>query len=199
MLSKHPMVEQCAVVLHERTEQDKRLVAYMTLVNGKIAEPSEIRDFLRKELTDYMIPASFQVIDRMPLTDNGKIARDKLPAPVFDSSKKTAARLHPEQETEMKVMLLWQELLGMSDIGIDDNFFDVGGNSLLAIKATSLINQQFNAGLSVAQFFQYPTIAALGAHLDNRGKDNGSERTKERAQLRLDALKRRKQMSRLRG
>jgi acyl-CoA synthetase (AMP-forming)/AMP-acid ligase II len=192
VLSMHAAVRECAVVLHERSRGDQRLVAYVTLEDGESLDPSGIRDFLRSELPDYMLPAAFQEVEHMPLTDNGKIARDKLPAPALDGEKRKSQRDIPKRATEKKILEVWQTLLGTGEIGIHDNFFDVGGHSLLAIEATALLNEDLDAGLSVAQFFQFPSIAAMSAHLDGGGVTDETRSAADRMARRKEALARRK-------
>lgn len=191
VMSKHPAIKQAAVILHNLSETDKRIVAYFTLKADQTATTNELREFLSSDLPDYMLPATYQLIDTMPLTDNGKINRKTLPEPVFEGRTIGLEYAPPDTETEKQLCRLWQEILHFDKIGINDNFFEIGGSSLLAVECTSRIESRLNTKLSVTHFFQYPTIAALAGHLD-RGETKISEQTITRAQRQRQALARRK-------
>ena len=164
-LSKHPAVEQVALRLYEKSPQNKRLVAYFTAKPDQHIDINELRGFLKKQLPDYMLPSVFNQLDRMPLTDNGKIDRKSLPQPILQTGEAEACIVLPRTEMEKVLHRLWQSLLEVEMIGIHDNFFEIGGNSLLAVEASILIANHLKKKIPVADLFQYTTIATLAEHL----------------------------------
>ncbi|MCU0289853.1 MAG: amino acid adenylation domain-containing protein, partial [Acidobacteria bacterium] len=153
-LVKFPGVKQ-AVVLDFGKEQDKYLCAYV--VSDKEYEPVVLREYLAKELPDYMIPSYFVLLDKIPLTANGKIDRRPLPLP---KPNLVAHYTAPGNEIEKKLAVLWAEILGIdsSIIGIDDNFFQLGGHSLKAMQLTAQIHRAFNVKISLVELFKNSTI-----------------------------------------
>jgi natural product biosynthesis luciferase-like monooxygenase protein len=169
-LGRHSLVRQCVVVAREDMPGDKRLVAYI-VPERKAPDHAALREFLKERLPDAMIPASFVVMDSFPLTPNKKIDRNALPAPSLD--RVAVADFGPPRTKDEKVLAaVWERVLGVEKVGIRDNFFDLGGDSLLAVHALS---QTRKAGLQFAlgDLFQYPTIEALVARTRKTGVRNG--------------------------
>ena len=131
-----------------------------------------IREYLKKKLPDYMLPSFFVFMDSLPLTPNGKIDRKKLPEPSIPIS--TDIESMPQNETEKLIADIWQEVLDIEKVGIHDNFFDVGGHSLLIVKVhqrlKDIFKHELSHELSIAEMFQYPTIHALAQHIDPKQK-----------------------------
>ncbi|SDO58233.1 amino acid adenylation domain-containing protein [Pseudomonas congelans] len=161
-LAKHPAVHEAVVTAREDVPGDKRLVAYYSVQPAQ-AEPGidSLRGWLQEQLPAYMIPVAYVRLDAMPLTPNGKLDRKALPAPESDSLISRGYEA-PTGETETKIAALWQDLLGIEQVGRHDNFFELGGHSLLAV---SLIGHMRQLGLSVdvRALFGQPTLAALAA------------------------------------
>ncbi|MEE4150887.1 amino acid adenylation domain-containing protein [Pseudomonas viridiflava] len=161
-LAKHPAVHEAVVTAREDVPGDKRLVAYYT-VRTAHTEPDidSLRDWLQEQLPAYMIPAAYVRLDAMPLTPNGKLDRKALPAPESGSLISRGYEA-PNGETETQIAVIWQDLLGVEQVGRHDNFFELGGHSLLAV---SLIGHMRQLGLSadVRALFGQPTLAALAA------------------------------------
>ncbi len=134
-----------------------------TQIAGKL-EPS-LRNYLKEHLPDYMVPAAFVVLEEMPLTPNGKINRRALPAPDVRRRDLDVELVVPESEIEQAIATAWKEVLQLEDVGIYDNFFDLGGNSLLLTQVHRKLVEQFGADLSIITLFQCPTISALAEHL----------------------------------
>ncbi|HEX8150716.1 MAG TPA: amino acid adenylation domain-containing protein [Pyrinomonadaceae bacterium] len=169
-LRRHPAVRESAVALHgDRGE--KRLVGYVVLrddgghMRPGAAATELLRAYLRDELPDYMIPAHLKVLPRMPLTHNGKIDRHALPAPerevYADDGEGANAALSP---VERQLAAIWAELLNLSHIDVDDNFFSLGGDSILAMQV-AFKARQTGLELHPLQLFRYPTVARLAAVL----------------------------------
>ncbi len=158
-------VAQCAVAVYERNEHDKRLVAYVTTTGGDL-DSRAAKEALRKRLPDYMIPSVFEQLDAMPTTANGKIDRNRLPAPQLQHNTPPQHRSAPAGKTARNILAIWESLLATDNIDVDDNFFDVGGTSLLAIKVSAALKESLGRDVSVVTIFQYPTIAKLAEHLD---------------------------------
>ena len=161
-LGEHPAVQEAIVLAREDTPTHKRLVAYVTLHPHKTLTISELHNFLRNRLPDYMLPAVLVQLDMMPLNANGKVDRHALPAPEIGRPKLAQAFAAPRTPVEKRLVRIWREVLGIGQVGIHDNFFELGGDSILSIQIVAKANQ---AGLRLTprQFFQYQTIAKLAA------------------------------------
>ncbi|WP_141250341.1 non-ribosomal peptide synthetase, partial [Pseudomonas congelans] len=161
-LAKHPAVHEAVVTAREDVPGDKRLVAYYTLSAGHApADIDGLRGWLQEQLPAYMIPVAYVLLDALPLTPNGKLDRKALPAPEIDALVSRGYEA-PQGETEAQIAAIWQDLLGVAQVGRHDNFFELGGHSLLAV---SLIGRMRQSGLSsdVRVLFGQPTLAALAA------------------------------------
>ncbi|MER5618330.1 amino acid adenylation domain-containing protein [Streptomyces sp. NPDC002215] len=169
-LLTHPSVTLATVLLREDIPGDPRLVAYV--VADPPVETSALRAHLRRELPDYMIPAAFVPLDRIPLTPNGKTDRRALPAPASDRSELGAAYTAPRTGTERTVAEVWAEVLGVDTVGVDDDFFALGGHSLLATRVVSRLRRRLGVDVPVRTLFSAPTpalLAAAVADLDDVG------------------------------
>jgi acyl carrier protein len=120
-----------------------------------------LRRFLQGKLPDYMVPAAFVPLEALPLTANGKIDRRQLPDPTSDRPDLSAAYIPPQTEIEQKIAGVWQEVLGVETVGVFDNFFDLGGNSLLAMQVYDRLREELRADFALVDLFRYPTVSAL--------------------------------------
>ena len=161
VLSEHPNVRETVVIAREDQPGEKRLVTYL-VTNSEPIEISQVRSFIAKELPDYMVPAAFVVLERMPLTPNGKIDRRALPLPDKSSLISSSTYEPPRTPTEELLVSIWREVLGLEQIGINDNFFELGGHSLLATQVISRIREIFSIKLSLSHLFKSATISELG-------------------------------------
>ncbi len=161
VLTQQKYVKNAVVTLHEKAN-DKALAAYVVLVDENM-DISILREALEAQLPDYMVPAYFTVLDKLPLTPSGKIDRKALPEP--EKIVNTNNFIAPRNEIEIKLTKIWEKVLDVSPIGINDNFFDLGGHSLLMITLLSQINKIFSKNLELTTLFQAPTIATLAQHL----------------------------------
>jgi amino acid adenylation domain-containing protein len=157
-LRRHPGVAECAVITREDVPGDRRLVAYVT--GGTAADA--LRAHLRETLPEYMLPAAFVAMDALPLNPNGKLDRRALPAPEYGGGP---ALLPPRNALEEKVAEVWSSVLGVPAIGVHDNFFDLGGTSLLLYRVYSRL-KELKADLRVVDLFRYTTVEAVAEHLD---------------------------------
>ncbi|MCI5144115.1 MAG: aminotransferase class V-fold PLP-dependent enzyme [Candidatus Electrothrix sp. AR3] len=168
-LSQHEQVDEAVVVLYER-DDNKFLAAYITAAEGRdTADISELRSWLRQRLPDYMLPTSFTVLDSLPLTPNGKTDRKALPEPeqtTRESDKKCVA---PRDMLEQQLIIMWEQVLKIHPVGVHDNFFDLGGNSLLAVALFAKITKKFSKQLPVTVLLQAPTVAQLAGVLRQDG------------------------------
>ena len=157
-LAANENVRECAVIAREDDPGHKRLVAYV-VAEGK-ADAVALRESLRVQLPDYMVPSAFVFMDQLPLTSNGKLDRRALPAPDASSLSQSLQFIPPRTEVEATLSRIWGEVLGLQRVGIHDNFFDLGGDSILSIQ---IISKAATAGLRLTakQLFQHQTIAAL--------------------------------------
>ncbi|MEW6732935.1 MAG: amino acid adenylation domain-containing protein [Acidobacteriota bacterium] len=139
-------------------------------LQGKIARKlvPQLRAFLRKNLPDYMIPATFVQLEKLPLTIGGKLDLQALPLPEGDRPELEASYAAPETEAQKKIAIIWQEVLGLERVGINDNFFDLGGHSLLMVQVHSKLREAFNSNLALIDMFRYPTVTALAKCLSQQ-------------------------------
>ncbi len=164
-LAAHPSVQTCTVLALEETPGNKQLVAYAVPQPNRTLAVDDLKTFLKQSLPEYMVPSQFVFLESFPLTRNGKIDRKALPAPTHASISAAHEFVAPTTETEKKVAAMWEELLKAPRIGIHDDFFDLGGHSLMAIKALSRIREEFGVDLPLATLLQAPTVAKLSALL----------------------------------
>ena len=163
-LGRHPAVRECVVVARERPAGsgdggEKRLIAYVVL--DKAATSSDLRAFLKSRLPEYMVPAVFAILEKLPVNPNGKVDRKALPEPVEEARGGAA----PQTEIERQLAAILREVLGVEKVGRDDNFFELGGNSLQMVKVHARVQEVFGADLQVVQLFTNPTVGALAAFL----------------------------------
>ncbi|RZU76658.1 amino acid adenylation domain-containing protein [Micromonospora kangleipakensis] len=166
-------VVEAAVVVREDTPGDRRLAAYLV---GP-ASASELKTALKQRLPEYMVPAAFVSLDALPLTSNGKLDRRALPAPV--AARESAVELvEPRDPTERTLARIWSEVLGVPALGIDDDFFDLGGHSMLATQVVARIRKAELAGrpVGVMDLFQNRTIRDLAGFIDGPAQDDGPRR-----------------------
>jgi hypothetical protein len=167
-LRRSPRVEDAAVTAPMDDNGARKVHAYVKLRAGADGGSAELRRFLKEEVADYMIPASFTMMDELPLSPTGKVDRAKLPPPRADTP---GAAMPPGEVTETEAMLLelWRKVLGTAAVGLNDNFFDLGGTSLQLIQIHATIASVMRSDLTVVDLFQYPRISSLAARLANGG------------------------------
>ncbi|MCD9141039.1 amino acid adenylation domain-containing protein [Streptomyces albireticuli] len=162
VLADHPDVADAAVVVREDTPGDKRLVAYA--VPARETTPALLREHAGTELPAHMVPSAVVLLDRLPLTANGKLDRKALPAP--DLAAAVTGGRAPRGLREEQLCAIFADVLGLPRVGVDDNFFDLGGHSLLAVRLAGRVKEALGAEVGIGTIFQAPTAAALDAALD---------------------------------
>ena len=186
-LVDHPHVRQCVVVPREAGPGDVRLAAYY-VADGAAPADADLREHVREKLPEYMVPQHFVALEDLPLTPNGKIDRKALPSIDFGPSHAAATYVAPDNEIEQKIATLWQELLGRSQVGVDDNFFDLGGHSLLVVRMHRQLTQVVTQPVALTDLFRFPTVRSLAAHLaggsdDGESAQDGTDRAAKRREL----------------
>jgi amino acid adenylation domain-containing protein/thioester reductase-like protein len=158
VLVQHPGVRQAAVVAHGDRSESKCLVAFLT---RPAPEPQELRAFLKERLPEYMVPSSFVLLDALPLSPNGKLDRKALPAPEQPGAELSPSFEPPQSELEKTLAGIWAEVLQLDQVGIRDNFFDLGGHSLALVRVRSQVRDALKMEVPLQHFFAKPTIAEL--------------------------------------
>ncbi|MFG2167300.1 non-ribosomal peptide synthetase/MFS transporter [Micromonospora chersina] len=172
-LREQPGVTETAVIVREDSPGDKRLTAYLV---GP-AEHAALKAALKETLPEYMVPAAFVTLDALPLTPNGKLDRRALPAPVV-TREASVALVEPRDDTERALAAIWSEVLGVDTLGIDDDFFDLGGHSMLATQVVAKIRKAELGGraVGVMDLFQQRTIRELAAYISGDAAEAGPRR-----------------------
>ena len=161
VISKHPDVLNTVTIVREDIPGDKCLIAYIVPeVQAKLTQ-TELRQFLKQKLPDYMIPSAVVFLEKFPLTPNGKIDRRALPAPDSNRQNTEEDFLSPRDELELQLTKIWGKVLGCKPIGVRDNFFDLGGHSLLGVKLFAQIEKSFQTNLPLSVLFQNPTVEEM--------------------------------------
>ncbi|MDX8399013.1 MAG: amino acid adenylation domain-containing protein, partial [Gallionellaceae bacterium] len=168
-LASQPGIEVCAVALDRANEEDARLLAYYV---GEVSDSSELKRALHEILPAYMIPALFVQLAAMPLTPNGKVDRMALRVPEGMQMERAGEHLGFRDSTELGLIRIWEEVLGVSPVGIRDNFFDLGGHSIIAVRLMAKVAQQFGRQLPLASLFQGSTIESMAKLLRSEGDEN---------------------------
>src|SRR5262249_52461696 len=159
-LRQHPSVRDAVVVARQDTPGEKRLVAYLVAV-GVPPQADELRAYLKATLPEFMIPALFVPIAVLPLTPNGKVNRQALPSPDQSRPALHVAYVGPRTDLEHTVAEIWRQALQVDRVGRDDNFFDLGGHSLLMTRVHEALRTRLAQPLSLIELFQYPTVRTL--------------------------------------
>jgi amino acid adenylation domain-containing protein len=163
-LSQHPAVRQ-VVVVARKDEHEERLVAYV-VIEGEPPTQRELRQFLQRTLPDHMIPAAFIRLDQLPLNESGKVDRSRLPAPTQANTLSNAATETPRTVLERRIAGIVRELLELDEVGLDDNFFMLGGHSLLGAQLIARLANDLNLEISLRDLFEAPTIGMLSAQFE---------------------------------
>jgi amino acid adenylation domain-containing protein len=204
-LKQHPTVEQSVVVARQDLPGGARLVAYVTpnkehnrLERPPIAgegdqdeagpNPQILRNFLRQHLPDYMIPSLFVSLDALPLTPNGKVNRRALPAPEILRSEPDRRFVPAQTPTEQELVQIWTEVLKVEQVSVHDNFFDLGGHSLMATQLISRVRERFAIDLAVKELFAFPTIVEMAEIVEKSILDQSSLTSIEEMLSLLEAM-----------
>jgi len=165
-LLEHFAVDQVLVMCRDNIRGDKYLVAYIVLNRMIGCTVSELRIFLKEKIPDYMIPSAFIFLDSLPLTPNGKIDRGALPEPSRARPALDVPYAPPRTRLEKRLAESWAQVLGLDNVGIHDNFFDLGGDSLTASMAISSVSKTFRSNLLLREFFETPRITSIAKRFE---------------------------------
>jgi amino acid adenylation domain-containing protein len=167
VLNKHANVNQCAVIVREDQPGEKRLAAYVVPVESRPQAlfTTDLRNYLRERLPEYMVPAAYVQLQELPLSSNGKLDRNALPLPDYDTNEQ--AYVAPKTETEEILAGIWMQVLGTGRVSVHDNFFALGGHSLLATQVISRVRAAFKVEIPLRALFSAPTIETLAEGINN--------------------------------
>ncbi|HEU4562901.1 MAG TPA: amino acid adenylation domain-containing protein, partial [Longimicrobium sp.] len=163
-LSDHPEVREAVVVVREDAPGDRRLVAYVVAAEPSAVAPAELRAHLKGRLPEYMVPSAVVVLESLPLTPSGKVARRALPAPDLASSEETYVA--PRTPTEEVLARIWAEVLRLERVSVEESFFELGGHSLLATRVVSRVREVFGVELPLRAIFEMPTVGGLAPRVE---------------------------------
>jgi aspartate racemase len=167
-LAEHAAVRQVAVIPHERRPGETLLAAYVVLPEGSKITVGDLRTFLKERLPDYMMPSAWVVLPCLPFTPSGKVDRKALPEPALKKFEAGFTYVAPRTALERQLAEAWEQVLGVSCVGLGENFFDLGGNSILVIRLIAKIEKIFGRAVSSAVLFQSPTIEQLAQLLEQK-------------------------------
>jgi amino acid adenylation domain-containing protein len=165
VLGQHPAVQTSVVTARENMPGEKELIAYVVLAPGAKLNAGELRDHLRKRVPDYMVPAEFVAIPSVPVTANGKLDRAALPAP-NGSRPHTESYVEPRTAVEEELVKILAPLLKIERVGVNDNFFLLGGHSLLGTQLIARISESFGVELTLLKLFDHPTVAEMSSEIE---------------------------------
>ena len=189
----HADIKECVVKAWEKKPGDLHLVAYIVYDKEKSMEALVVQRFLEKTLPEYMIPRIYVFLEAMPLSLNGKVDRKALPKPVLEKRIEYAA---PRNNLESIITKIWKDELGLDNIGINDNFFEVGGHSLLLTRVHSRLNKQFERDFPLIDLFTHSTISSLAKYIAGESTEPDFLKNEDRLQKQKEAKQLRRQMHR---
>jgi len=195
-LKQHPSVRESAVVIREDQSGNKQLVAYVVCRRKNPPTIDQLREFLKEKLPEHMVHLTFVMLEKMPLNPSGKIDRRMLPDPKVVRAAATQDRVGPRNEIEQIITDIWQNVLKVDDIRVHDNFFDLGGHSLLMFQIQGKLRKAFGTDLSTIDLFKYPNISSLAERLSQEEiKLPSFESEQQRAQKQSDAIDQQQRLS----
>ncbi|WP_163869378.1 MupA/Atu3671 family FMN-dependent luciferase-like monooxygenase [Myxococcus eversor] len=200
VLSARPEVREAVVVAREDTPGDVRLVAYVVQRDGHAIDAAALRDAVAQRLPEHMVPSLVVELPALPLTPNGKVDRKALPAPTATRASR-AAFVAPQGQLEQQISDIWKEVLKVEQVGVNDNFFDLGGHSLLMVQVHTRLKAVLGGELPLLKLLEHPTVSAL-ARFVRQGTPAGAssvETAQDRAKRQLESLKRQQQRARKQG
>lgn len=165
VLMQHPAVHMAIALVREDSTSDAQLVAYITAQQDHQPIAEELGTFLRQKVPEYMIPTFFVVLESLPMTPNGKVDRHALPSPDQSPSTKQRTYVAPRTVVEEVLVMMWRSVLNVEQIGVTDNFFQIGGHSLKAARLVALIRKTFQMDVPLRRLFEMTTVAALAEYL----------------------------------
>jgi amino acid adenylation domain-containing protein len=199
VINQHPLVAEAVVMVREDQPGDQRLVAYLVTITGVPLNITALRESLKQKLPDYMVPAAFVEVESIPLTTNGKVDRSALPQPQpMNFGIDEANFVVAGNSIEEVLTGIWSQILQLDQVGVEDNFFDLGGNSLLGLRVIAQIQERFELKVSVVRLYQYSTIRSMAQYLAksiNDNRETAKSRDKEDNSAKMDDLSKRNSRS----
>jgi aryl carrier-like protein len=194
---QHGDVNEAVIVTDNTSTENQRLVAYVIAAADRELSSSELRDYLKERLPEYMVPSVFVMLESVPLTSNGKIDYRALPRPEAQNVGLTNQYVAPHTDVEQSLWKIWHEVIGIEKIGVHDNFFDLGGHSILMLKVQRKIREALHRELSLVELFRYPTIHLLANWLkrepDSPAEPPSFQRSFDRAEIRRGLVNRQRE------
>lgn len=172
-IQKHPDINSSVTVLLQQDSGDKKIITYVVRRPRSKTRTWQYRDFLEKSLPHQMIPHGIEVLDKMPVNTNGKIDRSALPRPSMVRKELNTAYVEPEGQIQHELIRIWEDVLSIDGLGIDDNFFDVGGHSITGLKIINRVNNGFNINVDLASVFGLQTIRQFSQLITERLNKSG--------------------------
>ncbi|KZE44088.1 hypothetical protein AV540_01955 [Brevibacillus parabrevis] len=164
-LRQHPAVQNVVVIARQEGAGDKRLAAYLVAATGQQPDEAELVRYLKSTLPEYMVPAGYVWLEKIPLTVNGKVDRRALPAPDYGHAETGKAYAAPRKPIEEMVANIWAQVLSVERVGVYDDFFELGGHSLLATQAVSRLKEAFGINVPLRTLFEHPDVAGMSEKL----------------------------------
>jgi amino acid adenylation domain-containing protein len=171
-LGQHPLVRDNIVLVQQEEAGNAQLIAYVVAKTEVVPSINELRSFLKEKLPDHMIPSIFVMLENLPLAPSGKVDRKALPQPDNLRPELETAYVSPRNDIERAVAEIWQKILKVEKVGIQDNFFDLGGHSLNMLQVYSKLRELFKADLAITDLFKYPTINSISRYLSQEEDEN---------------------------
>jgi acyl carrier protein len=191
MLARHPSVKECAVMARADSGSEPRLVAYLVIGQDTPPGVEDLRNHLSQKLPEYMVPSAFVFLDAFPLTVNGKLDRDALPAPGSERPRLASEYVAPQSDLEKMLADLWKTALRQDQASVNDNFFDLGADSLILTAVHRRLQSELKREIPITELFQFPTIRSLAERLGANCEETAlGDKTHARAQLQRAALAR---------
>ena len=196
LLRQQPKVREAVVLARHDDQGEARLVAYVVPDRQQPPAQGELRVYLSERLPDAMVPSAFVLLKALPLNSNGKVDRGALPAPNAVHPELDAAFVPPRTEMERAIAQVWQEVLHLEKVGLHDNFFDLGGHSLLLVQTSAGLRKVFEREIPMIELFKRTTIASLASYFGQEAEEvvPGRQDEVERAEARKDSLQRQREM-----
>jgi amino acid adenylation domain-containing protein len=193
-LNQHVGVRETVVVARPDGHGGNRLIAYVVESAAQAATAGELRRHLKNTLPEYMIPSAFVTLEALPMMPNGKVDRRRLPE--ADAARPELDEVYeaPRSELERTIASVWQEVLRVENVGVHDNFFNLGGHSLLIVQVNSRLREVLQTDLSIIEMFKFPTVSALAEHLSDETPKPSAQPAGTSAQSRLEAMDRQRQL-----
>lgn len=191
-----PGVGEAIVIADKGSDGDLQLLAFVSTVDGAQLTVETLRDHVREVLPSYMMPAQMQVLDALPLNPNGKVDRNVLLALKSEAQKAQTILQSPQSQMEQTVNEVWQQVLNLDAIDVNQNFFDLGGHSLMLAKVQTALNEKVEYQISLVDLFQYTTISALAQFLEQQSKPKTAEKPRD-SQADKDRGQHRQRMAKL--